>query len=150
MVAYTPDGARSSPPETTARSVCGTRGMPASSGVFPHGGRVYLLAVSPDGRSLATAALLPDSVVRVWDLATGRQRHQWPGHGDLTGAEALAFSADGQFVLSYGRDNVLKVRELETGRERPAVQPQFLLAKGEGPDSGMLGGAFAPETGFWL
>ena len=77
--------------------------------VFPHKGRVYLLALSPDGRSLATAALLPDSVVRVWDLATGRQKHQWPGHGGLTGAEALAFSSDGQVPL------VLRTRQRAQG-----------------------------------
>ena len=148
VVTYTPDGTS----VLTAGDDGTVRLWDASNArqlrVFPHSGRVHLLAVSPDGRSLATAALLPDSVVRVWDLATGRQRHQWPGHGDLTGAEALAFSSDGQFLLSYGRDNVLKVRELETGRERPAVQPQFLLARAEGPGSGMLGGAFAPGNRF--
>ena len=148
VVAYTPDGASllTAGDDGTVRLWDARNARQLN--VFPHGGRVHLLAVSPDGRSLATAALLPDSVVRVWDLETGRQKHQWPGHGDLTGAEALAFSSDGQFVLSYGRDNVLKVRELETGRERPAVQPQFLLGKGEGPDSGILGGAFAPGNRF--
>jgi RNA polymerase sigma factor (sigma-70 family) len=148
VVAYTPDGAAilTAGDDGTVRLWDARNARQLK--VFPHSGRVHLLAVSPDGRSLATAALLPDSSVRVWDLETGRRTHEWPGHGDLTGAEALAFSADGQFVLSYGRDNVLKVREFETGRERPAVQPQFLLVKGEGPDSGMLGGAFAPGNRF--
>jgi len=116
--------------------------------VIPHGGRVHLLAVSPDGSSLATAAQAPDASVSVWDLATGRLRRKWPRHGDTTGALALAFSPDGEALLAYGRDHVLKVLEVETGRERSAVQPRFDLAQEEGLDSSIIRGVFARGNEF--
>jgi RNA polymerase sigma factor (sigma-70 family) len=97
--------------------------------VIPHGGRVRCLAVSPDGRKIATATESPGNRVFIWDLATGRPRQKWSGAGASTTVEGLDFSADGTLLLTYDREHVLKVRELATGRERPAVQPRFSLPR---------------------
>jgi WD40 repeat protein len=116
--------------------------------VIPHGSRVHLLAVSPDGRSLATATLMPVSSVRVWDVETSRLRQEWVKNSTLTGAEALTFSPDGELVLFYSPVQGLQVREVVTGRERTVVQPQFGLAKKPGPASGMIAAIFSPGNQF--
>jgi RNA polymerase sigma factor (sigma-70 family) len=112
--------------------------------VIPHGGRVHRLAVAPDGRTIATATVGPEASVSIWDLETGRLRQKWPAQGNVTGAEALAFSTDGESLLTIGRDRVLKVREVATGRERTAVQPRFGLANGNSIESLISRAAFAP------
>jgi WD40 repeat protein len=147
-VRYTPDGRA----VLTAGDDGTVRLWNAATGqqlqVMSPGGRVHLLALSPDGQSLATASEMGDTAVRVWDLATGREKHRWPGHGNLTGAEALAFSPDGKSLLSYGRDLVLEVRDVATGDKQAAVQPRFDLPNTPFPDSLMTRGAFAPGGKF--
>src|SRR5262249_13798617 len=40
---------------------------------------VYALAVSPDGKTLATGGD-NDSTIRLWDLATGKELRSWQAH----------------------------------------------------------------------
>jgi WD40 repeat protein/serine/threonine protein kinase len=70
-----------------------------------HDATVMALAVSPDGKSLATASY--DRTVCLWDLATGKCRMTLEGH---TGpVRALAFSPDGRSIASGGSDLSLKI-----------------------------------------
>ena len=64
--------------------------------VFQQDGRVHVLAVSRDGKRLATGVQNPVESVSIWDLETGRKRQDWPDHGAIVGALALAFSPDGR------------------------------------------------------
>src|SRR5439155_27191820 len=68
---------------------------------FPvHGGGVYALTLTPDGRTLISAG--KDSSIRLWELATGTLRRSLTGH---TGAVlSLAVSPDGRFLASAGED----------------------------------------------
>jgi Tol biopolymer transport system component len=80
------------------------------------GGRVYCLAFSPDGTTLATGSL--DRTVKLWDIPAGRERSVL---GDDSGAIlSLAFSPDGRMLASAAADPAASVAvwDVNTGRLR--------------------------------
>ena len=93
---------------------------------FQHGTPVDFLAVSADGRRLATFELHSEDrrdrhrdVIYLWDLATGRKQHtlRLPGG---SGYQNALFSPDGKLLMtsSYGNDAyVLTVWDTATGRK---------------------------------
>jgi RNA polymerase sigma factor (sigma-70 family) len=87
---------------------------------------VCCLALSPDGRTLATGAFMiwkrnTPQPVRLWDAATGKPLRQLVGHqGPVS---AVTFSADGKLLVSAsadawsnGKDRTIRVWEATTGR----------------------------------
>ncbi|RAL03535.1 uncharacterized protein BO80DRAFT_453197 [Aspergillus ibericus CBS 121593] len=110
-----------------------------------HTSPVTAVAFSPDGQMVASAS--NDCTVRLWDTATGRERHSLQGHTDWTvvsasgdgtmrlwdvviGRErcslqgytswftAVAFSPDGQTVASASDDGTVRLWDAATGGER--------------------------------
>jgi serine/threonine protein kinase/WD40 repeat protein len=70
-----------------------------------HTGNVNMLAVSPDGRWLASGG--EDRTIRIWEVATGRELARWEAHqSEVT---ALIFSPDGNTLISGGMDGTLKL-----------------------------------------
>ena len=66
---------------------------------------VWSLAISPDGRTVATGHY--DGSVRLWEVATGKERRCFVGHQDRV--RALAFSPDGKRLASASIDTSVLV-----------------------------------------
>ena len=119
-----------------------------------HGHWVRAVALSPDGRRLASSSL--DDTVRLWDTATGKEIYKLPGHGQLGGYRTVGFRAGGGRLLSWGDDLDLRVWDVKTGKrvaeyavrppgvakeddEKPAARKRRMMGVMMGP------AAFAPD-----
>jgi WD40 repeat protein len=63
-----------------------------------------------------------DRLVRLWDAATGEELVRLPGHADYV--FALAFSPDGQTLVSSSGDGTLRLWDTKPLRERARVRRQ--------------------------
>jgi WD40 repeat protein len=81
-----------------------------------HEGTVLALAVSPDGRTLASGG--EDRMIRLWEVPTGRPLARWEAHDDHI--SALAFRPDGRTLVSGAADGMLKLWDLPAIRRELA------------------------------
>jgi eukaryotic-like serine/threonine-protein kinase len=106
-----------------------------------HLGPVMSVAVSPDGRRIATASV--DSTVDIWDAASGRQLLTFEGHKDWT--RCVAFSPDGKRIATASHDQTARIWDADTGRE---------LFRLKGHSDVVVSALFSPDnhrivTGSW-
>jgi WD40 repeat protein len=77
-----------------------------------HKDAVHDLAWSPDSKLLATCGY--DRLIKLWDVATGKEVRVLKDHSDAV--YALAFNPDGRLLASGGADRAVKVWDVDSGR----------------------------------
>jgi serine/threonine protein kinase/WD40 repeat protein len=81
----------------------------------PKGGSCRTLALSPDGKLLATA-INGKNAAQVWDLATGQPLCEpLPHPGDHYGLFCLCFSRDGRYILTGSKDGQARLWDWRAG-----------------------------------
>jgi WD40 repeat protein len=81
---------------------------------------VHALALSPDGTMLASGGA--DKMIRLWNMATGKQ--SWQSNAHQAEVRAIAYSPDGKWLASWGDDQVIRLWEVGTRREIHRLEKQ--------------------------
>jgi WD40 repeat protein len=93
----------------------------------------------PNGRALVTWG--KDKILRVWDLASGKEVRSLELGEDVDGnPDHVAISPNGRWVLTAHKDQTVRVRDLATGREFHRFA--------EVPRTGARSLAFSPDSRF--
>ncbi len=78
------------------------------------------MALSPDGRLLASGSGFEDPTIRIWEAATGRLLVRLDGHTGWVGK--LAFSKDGRRLISASTDQTIRFWDTGTWTETKVLR----------------------------
>ncbi|HVU88540.1 MAG TPA: protein kinase [Pirellulales bacterium] len=114
-VSYSPDGKHvvTGSWEGVARIWDVATGQPVRE--LKHGRYVHAVAYSPDGRFIATGSNDKASELKLWDAASGVEIRSFDGHTDAV--LSVAFSRDGQRLLSSSYDKTARLWDVATGQQ---------------------------------
>jgi WD40 repeat protein len=82
-----------------------------SSSFKDNSGWIYAIALSPDGKTLASGSYR--GIIKIWNLQTAKLLYTLKAHTDAI--ESLAISPDGNLLASGSWDNRIKLWNLKTG-----------------------------------
>jgi hypothetical protein len=113
---------------------CLTVPLPAGAlaRIDPGAGPVFAVAFSSDGKRLVSAGA--DGLVRLWDVAAGKEVHRFKGHAGAV--KAVAWSHDGRTLLSGDEDKMARLWDVASGR---------LLHRLDGHDGAVEAVALSPD-----
>jgi WD40 repeat protein len=102
--------------------------------VRPHARHTTALALSDDGRTLASASAC-ERVARLRDVATGRESVALRGH--TAPVQALAFAPGGRMVATGASDETVRLWDVPSGRESacprcPGIRPGVITFSRDG------------------
>jgi WD40 repeat protein/serine/threonine protein kinase len=86
-----------------------------------HSMQVQHVAFSPDGALLASTG--HDGVVRLWNVATGKQQMLLRGHSNGVIVWFVTFSPDSKRIAESGGDGVVNLWEVATGQQCLKIHP---------------------------
>jgi WD40 repeat protein len=109
-----------------------------------HNQEVWGLAFAPGGRTLASAS--DDHTIKLWDVATGRERKPLKGHGSLV--TAVVYSPDGKLIASAGYDQTVRLWEAASGRSLAVLRghTHHIRTLAFAPDGMVLASAGIDQT----
>ena len=119
-----------------------------------HSDRIKTVAISPDGKTLATGSF--DKTVKLWNLDTGELIDTIAGHSNTI--RSVAFSPDGKILASsvYGiafQDGTIKLWDADTRKLRQTLEISLLYWGGDflvfSPDGQTLARANGPTIKLW-
>lgn len=111
-----------------------------------HGGPVEGIAISPDGRLVATGSA--DGKLRLWSTATQRQIGA-PLHGQASPATSLAFSPDGRKLASVAADGTLRLWSVADHRAIGAPLGDDISSLAFSPDGRTIAGGTSRTVLLW-
>jgi len=82
-------------------------------------GTISSLAFSPNGKLMIIGN--EQSVVKIWDIVTGKEIVTLKGHSDRIWS--VAFSPDGKRIITASEDRTAKIWDAENGRELISLKP---------------------------
>jgi WD40 repeat protein len=89
--------------------------------IHAHRDLIFGVSFSPDGKTIVTCSY--DRLVKLWDVASGKERHVLKDHSDAV--YAVAFSPDGKLMASASADRAIKGRG-RRGQDGPRLGSQSL------------------------
>jgi len=114
-------------------------------------GKIYAMALSPDGRWLAVGGWTPDNEIRLYDFKSGELRALLKGHSNVV--NGLAFSPDSKKLISGGSaDYTAIIWDVEHGAllHRLEGHRDFIFAVGFTPDGArVVTGSFDTTLRLW-